>query len=352
MDLGGLTLRESLRRTWVKLNEHELMTRAAAITFYAVASLVPFLGLVALIAAHVLPWVSRDKNLDPSDFLNGILPAEAAKLLAGQLEDMRSRPNAGLVSFGTVALLWLNSSLFVAVMDAANRIMGVEERRPYWKQRLVAVFMAILEAVLLILVLASTLLWPQILGFLKLDAVSASLLTVVHGLSVLILVLVSFAVAMYFAPDAEQRWEWITPGSLLGSLLLVFVSYLFRFYVQRWGDYGATYGSLAGLVVLMSWIWLCSVELLAAAEFNKVIEDASPYGKDYGERTENPATRARAAGYLEAFFKQGPLKDPRGRMRSPVFTTYPTEPDPAPPGTEKPPAPTAPATEGEVDAGS
>lgn len=338
MDLGGLTLREALRRTWAKINEHELMTRAAAITFYALASLVPFLGLVVLIAAHVLPWVAGVKELDASRLLDEILPPDAAKLLGGQLDDMRSRPNAGLASVGTLALLWLNSSLFMAVMDAANAIMGVRETRPYWKLRLIGAMMAVLEALLLILVLASTLLWPQILTLLNLDAVSRVILSVAHGLTVFGLVVVSFAAAMYFAPDAKQRWEWVTPGSLLGSLLLVGVSYLFRFYVQRWGDYSATYGSLAGVVVLMSWMWLCSVELLAAAEFNKVIEDASPYGKDYGQREEDPATKARAAGFLAAFFKRGPIKSPPGRMRSPVF---PNPGDDATPTGEKP-----------VDAGS
>jgi membrane protein len=65
------------------------------------------------------------------------------------------------------------------------------------------------------------------------------------------------------------------------------VSQLFRVYVQNWGNYSATYGSLAGIVVLMSWLWICSIVLLAAAELNKVIEDASPLGKPYGQRHEN-----------------------------------------------------------------
>jgi membrane protein len=294
MNLGGLTLREALQRTWVRIDEHEIMTRAAAITFYAIAALVPFLALVVLIGAQLLPWLSHGEKVDPTQLLRMLLPAEAAQVVAAELEDIRSRPSSGLLSFSTVALLWLNSSLFIAVMDAMNRTMGVAETRPYWKQRLIAIAMTLAEALVLILVLASTLLWPQILGYLKLDVVTAFLVTVIHGLTMFVLVLTSFAAAMYFAPDADQRWEWLTPGSLLGAMLLVCISYIFRYYVQRWGDYGATYGSLAGVVVLMSWMWLCSVELLAAAEFNKVIEDASPLGKKNGQRRERPETRARA----------------------------------------------------------
>jgi len=103
-----------------------------------------------------------------------------------------------------------------------------------------------------------------------------------HGLTVFVIFLISFSCALYFGPNADQRWEWITPGSLLGTMLLLGVSYLFRFYVQTWGDYSATYGSLAGVVVLLSWLWLCGLVLLAAAEFNAVVERASPLGGDPG----------------------------------------------------------------------
>jgi membrane protein len=139
--------------------------------------------------------------------------------------------------------------------------------------------MTLSQAAILILVFASTLAWPQILKWLGLNPAAAVLAALVHTATVFVVILLSFATANYFGPDADQRWEWITPGSLLGTLVILCVSMLFRFYVQNWGNYGASYGSLAGVVVLMSWIWLSSVVLLAAAELNKVIEDASPLGK-------------------------------------------------------------------------
>ena len=77
-------------------------------------------------------------------------------------------------------------------------------------------------------------------------------------------------------PTPDRPWEWITPGSLLGTLVLLGVSLLFRVYTQNWGHYSATYGSLAGIVLLMSWLWISSVVLLVSAELNQVIEDASP----------------------------------------------------------------------------
>jgi membrane protein len=202
------------------------------------------------------------------------------------LSRLQEQPPTGLISFGLIAILWLSSSLFVAIMDAMNRIMGVKESRPLWKQRLVAMVMTLSQAAILIAVFATIVAWPQILGWLGLARMAAALATAVHPIAGFIMILLSFALALYFGPDADQRWEWITPGSLLGSLLLLCVSLLFRIYVQNWGNYSATYGSLAGIIVLMSWIWLCSIALLAAAEFNKVIENASPLGKPYGQKCE------------------------------------------------------------------
>ena len=300
MHLGGLTFREVCRRTWTKINEHEILTRAAAISFYALAALVPFLALVITLSAWflpriawVLPWVKQnaaDQGAAAANaiaLLQNLLPADAASVLGRELATLQEKPPTGIISFGLIALLWLSASLFVAVMDAMNRIMGVQETRPFWKVRLTAMLMTLSQAAILIVAFVTTLAWPQIIRWLGLSQTAAVLATMVQGITVFVIILLSFSLVLYFGPDADQRWEWITPGSLFGTLILLCVSLLFRVYVQNWANYGATYGSLAGVVILMSWLWICCIVLLAVAEFNKVIEDASPLGKPYGQRREN-----------------------------------------------------------------
>lgn len=102
------------------------------------------------------------------------------------------------------------------------------------------------------------------------------------------MVLLSFALAFYVAPDADQRWEWISPGSLAGSLMFLGATLLFRVYVHHFANYDKTYGPLGGVMVLLFWFWISALILLGAGQINKIIEDASPLGKNIGQRL-NPA---------------------------------------------------------------
>ena len=133
-----------------------------------------------------------------------------------------------------------------------NRIMGVQETRPFWKVRLTAMLMTLSQAAILIVAFVTTLAWPQIIRWLGLSQTAAVLATMAQGITVFVIILLSFSLTLYFGPDADQRWEWITPGSLIGTLILLCVSLLFRVYVQNWANYSATYGSLAGVVILIS----------------------------------------------------------------------------------------------------
>ena len=96
---------------------------------------------------------------------------------------------------------------------------------------------------------------------------------------VVVALLGSFAVAYYFGTHAEQEWEWITPGSAFGVLMLVLVNLGFRVYLCYGADFGATYGALAGVVLLLLWLYLAALALLVGAEINGVIARTAPYGK-------------------------------------------------------------------------
>ena len=295
LSLGGLKVSEVARRTWKKILEHELMTRAAAVAFYAMLALVPFLALVLTLAVQLLPDLSGLTgqkgvgNLSIEQLestLKALFPPEAYGVIKDQIARIQQQPPVGLVSAGLLVTIWLASSLFVAVIDAMNVIYGVHETRPFWKLRLTAIGMTLLQAVILLTALVAIVAWPLVLGWLRLGWAAAALATAVQWLVVWVMVLLSFAAAYYVGPDADQKWEWITPGSLVGSLVFLLASAGFGLYVRNFANYDKTYGSLGGVMVLLFWFWVSSLVLLAAGQVNKVIEDASPLGKNRGQKVD------------------------------------------------------------------
>jgi membrane protein len=296
LSLGGLSVRELAHRTWNTISDHEIMTRAAAVAFYAMLALVPFLVLLLTMTVKLLPDVTGTSGPDPGmsrmtvgelrATLKTLFPPEAYSVVESQIARIQAQPRVGLLSVSLAVTLWLASSLFLAVIDAMNRIYGVVETRPFWKLRLTAIVMTIVQAIILVGSLVAIVAWPQIVSWLGLSVPAAALATLVQWLVVVVMVLLSFALTFYVGPDAEQHWEWITPGSLLGTALFLGVTVLFRVYVQNFANYDQMYGSLGGVMILLFWFWISSVVLLSAAQMNKVIEDASPLGKRYGQKVD------------------------------------------------------------------
>jgi membrane protein len=285
---GGLSARELARRTWQEMDKHGTLDRAAVVAYYAMLALVPLIGLVLAIA---MGWSDRIRDQLP-DLLPG-LPAEARRLLVDQVDMVAHEPHTGVLSVGFLILLWSASSLFVAVMDATNASYGVRDNRPWWKRRLWAIVLTVVESVLLLAAALSIILWPRVMGWLGLGTFAATLATVVQWLVVLVALFASFAIAYFFGPDVEQEWEWITPGSTLGVLALVVGTLAMRFYLLYGANYSATYGALTGVIVTLLWLYLAALALLLGAEINTVIEHAAPHGKEKGQKTE---PQARAAG--------------------------------------------------------
>jgi membrane protein len=172
----------------------------------------------------------------------------------------------------------------VAIIDAMNRIYGVTETRPIWKIRLTAIVMTIIQAFILVSSLLTIVAGHEIVTWIGLSRPAAFLALAVQWVVVVVMVLLSFALSFYVGPDADQSWEWITPGSLLGTIAFLLVSFGFRLYVHNFANYDKTYGSLGGVMVLLFWFWISSLVLLSAAQVNKLIEDASPLGKNVGQK--------------------------------------------------------------------
>jgi len=280
--VGRWSFRELACETWSKIVEHEILTRAAAVAFYAMMAFIPFLALIVTLIVQLLPDLSAASrnevgigNLTVAELrttLKELFPPEAYDVVADQITRLQKEPPVGMLSLGLAILFWTASSLFLAIIDALNRIYGVVENRPFWKLRLTAMLLTLVQAVLLIGSLLVIVIYPVIVRWAGLTLRVALVAGAVQLLVVFVMVLLSFALTFAFGPAARRRWVWITPGSLAGTLVFLLMSYLFRYYISHFADYDRTYGALGGVMMLMLWFWMSSLVLLAAGEMNGLVE--------------------------------------------------------------------------------
>ncbi len=290
--LGGLTPWQVIARTWKQMSDNEVMTRAAAIAFYAMLASVPFLALLLTLAVQFLPDVTpasdRVGHAAMNEFqvtLNRLFPADAALVVTNQIDEIKKNPPLGLLSIGILVTLWTASSLFLAIIDGINAMYGVHETRSLMRVRLTAIVMTLIQAAILLSSLLAIVAGPEILRWLGMDGTTGYyLILATQWIVVVFMMLASFALTFYVAPDADQKWEWVTPGSLVGTVSIILFSLLFRVYVKNWGNYEKMYGSLGGVMVLLLWLWVSGLVLLAAAQMNQIIEQASPIGKSKGQK--------------------------------------------------------------------
>ena len=271
---GGLSARELGVRTYRAMDRHDTLNQAAVIAFFAMLSLVPLLSLTLSLALKARTGVANELE----DVCRPMMPPEALKIVHDQINKLQNDNPVGLLSLSIVLLLWSASSLFVAVMDTTNAAYGVRDDRPWWKRRVMAIVLTVIETILLIGATVSIALWPDVAGWMHLGGAA----TVVQWLVVVVALLTAFALAYYFGPQVEQEWEWITPGATLGVLALIAASLGFRLYLHFGPSYSETYGALAGVVLMMLWMYLAALALLVGAEINCVIEHAAPHGRCRG----------------------------------------------------------------------
>lgn len=290
-------MRELGRRVWTEVTADEVLDRAAALSYYFLFALFPaLLFFTALLGFLPLPGLMERLMT----YLHRVLPGDAGTVLERTLGEVLATPRGSLLSIGALATLWAASNGMASVISTLNIAYDVEDWRPWWKRRLIAVALTVGFSVMLIAGLVCLVFGGAIGGaaarFLGLGDVFRLVWTPTSMLAAMVLVLTGIALVYYLAPAARQRWRWVTPGSVVALVLWLGMSFGLRLYVTYFGNYNATYGSIGGVILLMLWLYLTGVVLLLGAEVNSEIEHAAAArgvvtAKAPGE-SEAPADRA------------------------------------------------------------
>lgn len=271
------TARESLKDNCLGL--------AAELAYYFFLALFPALLFLVALASF---FPARDLIDQVMTILGRFAPREVLDIVREQLVKIASGEQGGLLTLGMLFTIWSTSSGMAAIIDTLNRAYGIQEGRPWWKVRLTAILLTIALAVFILasfaLVLAGPALGEKLADWLYLGVAFERAWKILQWPLVFALVSLAIGMTYYFAPDAEQDWIWLTPGSVLATLLWLLTSLGFKFYITNFGSYNETYGAIGAVIVLLLWFYLSGLAILIGAELNSEIEHASPYGKDAGEK--------------------------------------------------------------------
>ena len=286
--LGWMDL---LKRTGNEAMTDDILDLAAQQAYYFFFALFPAI-LFAIAIASFFPLQNFMDEVVGT--LGRVAPRDVIDIITKQMADLSKKNSGGVLTFAFLFALWSSSGAMVSITTTLNTCYDVTESRPWWKTRLTAigltVGLAIFILVSMFLVLAGPAVAEHLANTLDLGAAFKWTWWVLQWPVVFALIATAIGMVYYFAPDAEQDWVWITPGSVLATVLWLIVSLALKLYYSLVPNANATYGAIGGVMVLMLWFYCSGIALLMGAELNAEIEHASPYGKDPGERVPGEKT--------------------------------------------------------------
>jgi membrane protein len=279
-----------LKKLFKRIGDNDASGRAAQLSYYFVFALFPFLFFLVTLAAY-LPVQNALEGLLAR--IDPLVPDQAMQIVRIQLTTLTTQQRPHLLTLGLALSLWSASRGVDALRASLNLSYDVKESRPWWKVQGIALVVTVAtSALMLFAILAITLgsgfglwlashlhvdkFWPLLWSWLRWPITAVGIMLVL-------------ALLYYFLPDVKQEWRFITPGSVISTLLWLLVAWAFSIYAENFASYDKTYGAIGGVIVLMTWFYMSGFVFILGGEVNALLEHASVEGKAAGARAAGEA---------------------------------------------------------------
>jgi membrane protein len=257
---------------WSEILDDNVLNGAAVLAYFFLLAVFP----AALFVLSLLPSLSIP-HLQQAilDLLHQVLPKQSADLFEVTVRYVASKGSAGLLTLGLVFTLWSASTGVYTIMEQLNTVYHVRDRRPFWKARGTAILLMLLFFLLVIgalsLVIFGGVIQSGVASIIGWSRTLRIFFATLRWIIITVALLLALAVIYRFGPDVDLKFRFISPGNLVATALIALASIGFRFYVSKFGDYSATYGNLAAMIILMLWMYMAGIALLVGCEINAML---------------------------------------------------------------------------------
>ncbi|MFB9861585.1 YihY/virulence factor BrkB family protein [Salinicoccus siamensis] len=261
----------------------------AQLAYYFLLAIFPLL----IFLLTLVPLFQIDQEMI-TQFIRDYAPADISSMLEGIISDVMENSNGGLLSVGLIVTLWSASNGMTALMNAFNVAYDVEDNRNFLIAKSLSIVFTIILAISVLLTFVLIVFGEQIgnlmFGIIGLDEQFQTIWNLVRSLLPVLLVFIVFVVIYTTAPNIKLQIKAVIPGAIFTTIAFLVASWGFSFYISNFNNYSATYGSIAGVIVLILWLYITGVIIILGAQINAILHKRSMKKKRQKENANNEST--------------------------------------------------------------
>lgn len=262
------------RRLAAQFADDHVTDLAAMLTYYAIMALFPLALFALSVAALILPGALVEQGIAMA---MRAVPSQIGPMISEHVHRLQAATGGHFAIIGAALALWGGSRGLDALRIALNRAYGIEETRPWWKRQVIAVGVTLLAVIASILATSLLLVGPWVRHLIA-DRFGAGgvfdlVWSIGRWIGAAVVVMLLWGMLYKLLPDVKRPFKWLTPGAVTGVVIWLGASALFSAYVSRFGKFEPTYGTLAGVIIFLYWLWISNIVLILGGEINEMREE-------------------------------------------------------------------------------
>ncbi|AOZ94434.1 YihY/virulence factor BrkB family protein [Paenibacillus crassostreae] len=258
------------KQLFKKIKNDDVQAVSAQLSFYLILSLFPFLIFIMTLVGYANISM-EDRILDLAE----ILPAEAILIMQEIVKEVAEGRSQALLSFGMLATLWAASKGIDATFKGLNQAYDIEDDRAFWKVRAISLmgtlFIGLVILLSTLLLVFGSWLKDQVFHLFPIPYIFYQLWNLVQYALPLLIMIIVFTMLYWIAPNRKMSTREALPGAIFTTFGWITTTGLFSIYVNQFGDFTRTYGSLGGVMVLLTWLYISSMIILVGGEINATL---------------------------------------------------------------------------------